>query len=93
MKEPSFTTVRARDIKPHLWALWCSVEGYAKPFANDIEAIRWSEDKEHLWLLLGTHNAYKVRPDDELHLVKRERSTSVSDELWAKWNAWTLPAR
>lgn len=85
--------IKARDAKPKLYALWCTVEGHPSPFANDIEAIRWSDDGEHLWFLLGTHNFYKVRPDEEVDLIPLPRPSYISDESWAAWHEWALPAR
>lgn len=93
MSEPELVAVLARHVKPRLWALWCTVEGYPAPFANDIEAIKWSADGKHLWFMLGTHNFYKVAPDELVRLVPVPRGAGVSDELWAKWKAWTLPVR
>lgn len=70
---PELRKVLARDVVPDEWAVWCRFtddEFYGrKPFANTIEYVTWSEDGEHLWFTLGTHNFKKVRPDELLELV------------------------
>jgi hypothetical protein len=65
---PEMRKVLARDVVPYEWALWCSIED-GEPFANAIESVKWSDDGQHLWYLLGTHNFYKADPDKELELV------------------------
>lgn len=68
MDSPELKRVRARDVVPYHWAVWCTV-GDGKPFGNTVEHVSWSEDGEHLWFLLGTHNTYKAKPDEEVELV------------------------
>lgn len=86
--EPEFTTLKARDLKPYHYGLWSSVEG-GEPFSNTICIIRWSEDGEHLWLLLETHNPYKVAPDEDIEVIP-ERSSS-SQTTRDKFASWVLP--
>jgi hypothetical protein len=71
--------VRARDVVPYEWAVWCTVDGYPKAFANSIEHVSWSEDGQHLWFMLGTHNFYKALPDEEIELVPCGPSTMSAD--------------
>lgn len=61
--------VRARDVLPYHWGIWCRVGDDPKPFVNTIEGVSWSEDGQHLWFMLGTHNFYKADPDEEVELV------------------------
>jgi hypothetical protein len=68
MTEPKTVRIRATDVRPYRWALWCSVDG-GEPFANPIEGRRWSEDGQHIWFMLDTHNFYKAAPDDEIELI------------------------
>lgn len=66
---PEMKKVRARDVVPYEWAVYCTMGDDPKPFANAIELVKWSEDGQHLWFLLGTHNTYKAAPDEEVELV------------------------
>lgn len=67
-QKPDTLPVLARDVVPYEWGLWCSVVT-SKPFTNEIEAVRWSEDGTKLWFLLSSFNFYDAAPDDVLHLV------------------------
>lgn len=67
--EPVLQRVKARDVVPYEWAVWCTVEGRPRPFANTIEHVKWTEDGQRLSFMLGTHNFYSAAPDDELELV------------------------
>lgn len=68
MSEPSTTPVTARDVVPHEWALWCSVDG-SLPFANEIVAVRWSEDGQYLSFMLESHNFMRAAPGESLDLI------------------------
>ncbi len=67
--EPAFEEVRARDVVPYTWGIWCSIEGSA-PFVNEIVAARWSEDGEHIWFMLESHNFEKATPAQAMRLVR-----------------------
>jgi hypothetical protein len=69
---PPTTTIKAIDVKPHYWAQWCTIEGYPEPFANTIVSVKWSEDGQHLWFMLDTHNFLKASPDEELELIPQD---------------------
>ena len=86
--EPTFVTMKARDLKPYHYGLWSSVEG-GKPFSNTICVIRWSEDGEHLWLGLESHNSYKAKPDEEIEVVVEVGP--YSKDLRERYAAWVLP--
>lgn len=68
---PEFVRVRARDVKPYLYAVWCSIEG-GEPFSNPICHIEQSEDGSKLYFLLDTHNCVRYDADAELELVVNE---------------------
>lgn len=65
----STVRIKAIDVIPHHWAVWCTVGDRPKPFSNEICSRRWSEDGEYIWFLLDTHNFLKAAPDEELELV------------------------
>jgi hypothetical protein len=66
---PAMQNVRAIDVRPYEWGIWCTVEGSPKPFTNVIEMRKWSEDGQSIWFMLGTHNFHNAKPDDILTLV------------------------
>lgn len=68
MSAPEQIEVRAIDVVPYEHAIWCSVGG-GEPFSNTIELRSWSEDGEHIWFMLGTHNFYKAKPDEMVRVV------------------------
>lgn len=68
MGEPEFRKVRAIDVVPYRWALWCSVEG-REPFANQIVHAAWSDDGERIIFGLDSHNSYSAKPYIALELV------------------------
>lgn len=86
-KCPSTVMVRARDIKPYHYALWCRIQD-GKPFANDIVGVRWNEDGTHLWFMLESHNFYMVGPDEMVEVV--EVKDKRSEYLRAKYADWVL---
>lgn len=80
MKErPEETAIKAIDVKPYRWALWCSVGG-SEPFLNDIVCRKWSEDGEEIVFMLDSHNYLSSKPDDELNLVPIEPCASLAEE-------------
>lgn len=87
--DPTFVSVRARDVKPYHYAIWCSIEG-GQPFANAICHVRWSEDGHFLWFGLDSHNSYKADPDEVLELIDL-----AGVESWERSRQrhkdWTLP--
>jgi hypothetical protein len=74
MTTPETKKVRAIDVVPYRWGLWCTV-GDSKPFVNDIEGVSWSDDGQHIWFMLGTHNFYKAEPNEIVELVPCEPVT------------------
>ena len=80
MAEPEQIEVRGIDVVPYECAIWCTVAD-SEPFANTIEHRSWSDDGEHIWLMLGTHNFYKCKPDEMVRVVptgKQRRECSKS---------------
>lgn len=86
--EPTFTKVRARDVKPYHYGLWSSVQG-GKPFCNTICHVRWSEDGKTLFFGLDSHNFYEVAPDEIVDLVAED--DTFGRALRDKYESWTLP--
>jgi len=89
MTEPECVKVLARDVVPYLYGVWSSVAG-GEPFANQLVHMRWSEDGEHLWFGLETHNTVKARPDEVLELVEMSPLGAVAKKKAAEW---VLPPR
>jgi hypothetical protein len=86
--DPTFVTVRARDVKPYHYGIWSSTGG--EPFANCICAVKWSDDGEHLLFILESHGFYRVTPDEEVEVVDL-----TSNPVW-EWSRkkhaeWVLP--
>ena len=79
-EEPKEVKVRAGDVKPYRWALWCQVEGGpSKPFANEIFTRAW-DGAGKIWFGLDSHNGYgPFDPDEVLSLIPY-RSRYMTDE-------------
>lgn len=92
---PEVVTLKARDVKPYHYGVWCTVGDpetgrESKPFSNTICVIKWSEDGEHLWFGLDTHNTIKVAPDEEIEVVpERGPHAQRTRDRYAQW---VLPA-
>tara|TARA_Y100000310_G_scaffold343109_2_gene449251 strand:- start:742 stop:1104 length:363 start_codon:yes stop_codon:yes gene_type:complete len=85
MADHKFVSIPAREVVPYRYGVLYSFDGGAghrvegdRPdhFVNQIVRIKWSEDGEHLWFGLDSHNTMKVRPD--------ESARSVGGELFGK---------
>lgn len=74
-------TLKARDLKPYHYGIWCTIEG-GQPFVNEIVDIRWSEGGTSLWLMLDTHNFIRVAPKQDIEVVPSKRPMCAE---------WTLP--
>jgi hypothetical protein len=68
MSEPAFVKIRADEVKPYRWGLWCTVGG-GEPHSNPIVSAKWSEDGQRIWFMLDSHNFYDAEPDEVLELV------------------------
>lgn len=68
IEAPERVKVRAIDVKPYRWALWCSIEG-GPPFENEICLRRWSDDGQGIWFMLESHNFLYAEPNEILELV------------------------
>ena len=84
MSDPKTIKVKARDVVPYLYGFWSSVAD-GERFANQIMRIRWSEDGEHLWFGLDSHNFMKARPDEVLELVPMEPLGMLAKKKAAEW--------
>ena len=73
---PSEVEIRACDVLPYHWALWCTVceHNGGRPFANEIVARRWSDDGKRIWFMLDTHNFFDADPDELLSLVPEQKA-------------------
>ena len=87
---PASVRVKARDVKPYLYGLWCSIAG-GPPFSNTICSVQWSRDGEHLFFGLDSHNFYKAHPDEEIELIP-EPAEQV-ERRQDKISKWVLPPR
>lgn len=62
--EPKYVKIKARDILPYRYAVWCTVGG-SEPHANEIVHRRVDEDGK-IWFGLDSHNFDgPYDPDDE----------------------------
>ena len=68
-KEPETKKVRAIDVRPYEWGVWCTVGDDKRPFVNRIEHRAWSDDGLSIWFGLETHNSKNAEPDEEIDLV------------------------
>lgn len=82
---PETKRIKARDVRPYHWGIWCTVGDDPKPFVNSIEGRSWSDDGSKIWFMLGTHNFHCAAPDEELDLVAVEASwPMISDTEWER---------
>ena len=65
---PAIVRLRALDVTPYRFGLWCSVGG-GEPFANMICHRAWSDDGTRIIFGLDTHNGYSAAPDEEMLVV------------------------
>ena len=88
--EPESVVVKARDIKPYHYGVWCVTKDGAgnesKPFCNTIVHIRWSDDGKYLWFGLESLNTIKTDPDKELEVVpERDPFAQGTRDRYASW--------
>lgn len=81
--KPETELVRAIDVKPNHWSLWCTVGG-SEPFANEIVSRKWSDDGEKIVFMLESHNFLFALPEEELELVPTK--TVGSADLLSQWD-------
>lgn len=70
MSELKFVKIKAIEIEPHRYALWCSV-GNGEPFANEICHRAWHQDGR-IAFGLDSHNFWIVDPFEEVTVVELE---------------------
>lgn len=94
MSDPEFRSVRAIDVVPYHWGIWCTVQGDPNPFVNHIVGATWSDDGKHIWWMLESHNFQKAEPDEMVELVPiepseffRQSGMKATAERW-RWYAW-----
>ena len=66
-EKPKTIRIKARDVEPYRYGLWCSIED-GPPFVNDIVHAQENGDGT-IWFILDTHNFKRVHRDEELELV------------------------
>lgn len=72
MGEPKQVKMRAVDVVPFLYGIWCTIEG-GEPFVNDIVYERWSEDTPgEIIFGLDSHNSDFRMADEEIEVVPLE---------------------
>lgn len=81
-EEPTQITMKAIDVVPHKYGLWCSV-GNGEPYVNPFCHRKWSEDGESIWFMLESHNFYNAKPDEDMKVVERE----LSDWELSTWSS------
>lgn len=93
--KPETKKVKAIDVIPFRWALWCTIED-GEPFLNVIVARRWFEPDEpgpaRIGFMLDSHNFLIAFADEKLELVpyvekhRRSRLSNPEDPLspWAE---------
>lgn len=87
---PNTVTLKARDLKPYHYGVWCSVRdpetgNESKPFCNTIVYIRWNGDGKYLWLGLETHNTIKVAPDEDVEVIPERGTHAQTRDRYAQW--------
>lgn len=90
-KKPESVKIRARDVVPYLYGVWCSVGEFSDPFVNQIVHMKWSEDGEYLYLGLETHNVIKARPEEVLELVPIRVLSVYAREKAEEWKLAQQP--
>ena len=86
MARSDLVKIKARDVRPYKYALWCTVDG--REIDNEIVVVKWSEDGEKIWMMLETHNFHSALPDEELELVLLPPSQYRKEDT-----TWTLGPR
>ena len=82
---PDHIKVRAIDVEPYHWAVWCTVGDNPNPFCNAIVGRKWSEDGQKIWFMLDTHNFMDADPDEVLELVPEDPNAWGGPSLREKW--------
>jgi hypothetical protein len=84
---PTIIQVRAIDIKPNHYGIYCSIasiEG-GKPFVNPIVLRRWCEDGQRISFMLDSHNFDIYAWDEMVNVVPY--TIGYSETLLAKCDA------
>ncbi len=67
---PATEKVRAIEVQPYRWGLWCRIEGLKDPIVNQIVVKGWSDDGKTMHFMLDSHNFMTgIDPDEMLDLV------------------------
>ncbi len=95
-EKPRTEMVRAIDIVPYQYAIWCTVAG-SQPFENEIVSRKWSEDGKRIWFMLESFNFYDADPTECVEVVpfryewttdaERARQQKEHDAFKARWLA------
>ena len=84
---PPTVTIKARDVKPYHFGMWCTVGG-GRPLVNEIVVVCWTDDGKRIKFMLGSHNFWFGDPDEVLDLVPIEPSAYFIE----KYGDWQLPS-
>lgn len=80
--------IRARDVRPYHFAIWCSVGG-GKPHANTIALVKWSETWQQIVFCLESLNFDFRDPDEIVELIPVVPSAFAA-ERYGPDSGWTL---
>lgn len=86
---PPSVRIRACDVKPYFYGLWCSIQE-GTPFVNDIVVVSQKDDGT-LAFMLDSHNFLTgIDPNDVIELVPLRKPGE-----WAinRYQDWVLPGR
>ena len=95
---PKTQKVRARDVRPYRWAVWCRVVG-GEPHANTI-VYRYPPESGGITFGLDSHTFFGAETDEELDLIPHDCGMSAESlaDIDAKFDAenaamgWFRPA-
>jgi hypothetical protein len=75
-----FVKVRAIDVRPYRYALWCASGDGRRACANQIVHREWTENGQCICFGLDSHNTFRAKPDEELELIPCEDASSQDDQ-------------
>lgn len=88
--ELDFVMMKARDVVPFGFGVWCTVGGRKEPFVNTIVSNKWSEDGKSLWWMLESHNFHNPGPDEMVQVVRLKPSQYFAAQ-YANWSLGPPP--
>lgn len=88
-EKPETVMVKAPEVKPYHYGLWCSIED-GKPFVNTFVGAKWSDDGSKVLYMLDTHNFLSVAHDEMVEVVPLNPSKYCA-EKYGNWNIGPRP--